>query len=180
MSKELLDLKDYKITDKGELLVKYEALFDQIRNGEPIEGITAIENDDVKRYNQRNRDRPIQTLNISGHPEMPPVHAYDFNLPQPYLDLDIDEYLADRLIAHFPELPEPYTERLVRELAMMRQREMEDFLRTLIYMVQVFEDSDVVYGIGRGSGCASLVLFLIGIHMVDPIKYDIPIEEFLR
>jgi DNA polymerase III alpha subunit len=34
--------------------------------------------------------------------------------------------------------------------------------------------------VGRGSSVASYVLFLIGVHKIDPIKYELPIEEFFK
>jgi DNA polymerase III alpha subunit len=40
--------------------------------------------------------------------------------------------------------------------------------------------NNIVWGVGRGSSVASYVLFLIGIHKVDSLYYDLPIEEFLR
>ncbi len=41
-------------------------------------------------------------------------------------------------------------------------------------------DNEVIWGVGRGSSVASYVLYLIGIHKVDSMYYDLPINEFLR
>ena len=41
-------------------------------------------------------------------------------------------------------------------------------------------DNGVIWGVGRGSSVASYVLYLIGIHKVDSMYYDLPINEFLR
>ena len=41
-------------------------------------------------------------------------------------------------------------------------------------------DNKVIWGVGRGSSVASYVLYLIGIHKVDSMYYDLPINEFLR
>jgi DNA polymerase III alpha subunit len=185
MSKEILFLKDYNITDTGQVVIKHDALVEMFRNNNVVPGLLALEdadtkNNDLRKYNQRHPYAPIMIAQIDGKPELPPVEAYKFVLPENYLDLDLDEYFAEKLIEKFPDPSDVYTERLVCELEMMRDREMEDFLRTLIYMTDIFEQNGVVHGVGRGSSCASLVLFLIGIHMVDPVQYDIPIEEFLR
>jgi DNA polymerase III alpha subunit len=40
--------------------------------------------------------------------------------------------------------------------------------------------NSLVWGVGRGSSVASYVLFLIGIHKIDSIKYNLNIEEFLK
>jgi DNA polymerase III alpha subunit len=38
---------------------------------------------------------------------------------------------------------------------------------------------NIVWGVGRGSSVASYVLYLIGIHKVDSIKYELNFNEFL-
>jgi DNA polymerase III alpha subunit len=37
-----------------------------------------------------------------------------------------------------------------------------------------------VWGVGRGSSVASYVLFLIGVHRIDSMKYNLDYKEFLR
>jgi DNA polymerase III alpha subunit len=161
--------------------MRYNALVERLRQGKPIHGMLAVRCKEIDSYNQR-RD-PAHMLvvrDIDDQPEDPPASAYRFRLPQHYLNIDLDRHLADRLVEQFPDLPDRYVDRLVLEMEMMRARQMEDLIRTLIYMVDVFEQHGIVRGVGRGSACASLVLYLIGVHMVDPILYDIPIGEFLR
>ena len=36
------------------------------------------------------------------------------------------------------------------------------------------------WGVGRGSSVSSYCLYLIGIHMVDSIKYNLDIQEFFK
>jgi len=40
--------------------------------------------------------------------------------------------------------------------------------------------NNLVWGIGRGSSVASYVLYLIGVHKVDSVKYNLDIKEFLK
>ncbi len=180
MSKLLLDLEDCQIADTGDVLIKYDTLFKLLRNEQGVEALTVIDHEDVRRYNMKHPDKTLPIGHMSGKEEAPPVKAYRFNIPEQYADLDLDNYLAEKLVEKFPGLPDAYVNRLCMELDMMRDREMEELLRVLIYMYEKFQNNGLVYGIGRGSACASLVLYLIGIHMVDPILYDIPIGEFLR
>lgn len=37
-----------------------------------------------------------------------------------------------------------------------------------------------VWGVGRGSSCSCLIMYIIGIHDIDPIEYDIPFSEFSK
>jgi DNA polymerase III alpha subunit len=48
------------------------------------------------------------------------------------------------------------------------------------YIVDTLRANNVVWGVGRGSSVASYVLHLIGVHKIDSVKYDIPIEEFFK
>jgi DNA polymerase III alpha subunit len=41
-------------------------------------------------------------------------------------------------------------------------------------------ENNVVWGVGRGSSVASYVLYLLGVHKIDSIKYNLDIEEFLK
>ena len=40
--------------------------------------------------------------------------------------------------------------------------------------------NNVVWGVGRGSSVASYVLFIIGVHKIDSVKYKLPINEFFK
>jgi DNA polymerase III alpha subunit len=40
--------------------------------------------------------------------------------------------------------------------------------------------NNILWGVGRGSSVASFVLYLIGIHRINSLFYNLPIEEFLK
>ena len=71
-------------------------------------------------------------------------------------------------------------ERVDKELQLYKERDLLLLLRFLKYMVDTFRKHNIVWGVGRGSSVASYVLFLIGVHKVDSLKYGLDIEEFLR
>ncbi len=180
MSKVLLDFEGFKITGSGEVLFKHDAVVDLIRRRLSIEDISVLENDDVRLTNRRHPENLIKIAKITDIAETPPDSCYKFILPDQYLNIDLDEYLAEKLVDRDLYLNDIYIRRVDLEMKMIIERNMEDFVRALIYMVDVFEENNVVHGVGRGSSCASLVLYLIGVHLVDPIEYDLEITEFLR
>ena len=57
---------------------------------------------------------------------------------------------------------------------------MIDLLYYLKYLVDTMRKNNIVWGVGRGSSVASYVLYLIGIHRIDSIKYNLDINEFLK
>jgi DNA polymerase III alpha subunit len=71
-------------------------------------------------------------------------------------------------------------QRVGTELLLYQERNMFDLLRFLVYIVDVMREQDIVWGVGRGSSVASYVLYLIGVHKIDSLYYDLDIAEFLR
>ena len=69
---------------------------------------------------------------------------------------------------------------MAEELLLFQERGLFDLLKYLKYLVDTMRDNGVIWGVGRGSSVASYVLYLIGIHKVDSMYYDLPINEFLR
>lgn len=72
------------------------------------------------------------------------------------------------------------TNRVTQELELFIQHNMFDLLFYLKYLVDTMRENNIVWGVGRGSSVASYVLYLIGIHKVDSIKYELDIHEFLK
>jgi len=95
-------------------------------------------------------------------------------MPQEYKQLDIAQWIFDQC-KNQQEL-----QRVAQELLLFNERELFDLLRFLKYLVDTLRANNVVWGVGRGSSVASYVLYLIGVHKIDSIFYDLPIEEFLK
>ena len=66
------------------------------------------------------------------------------------------------------------------ELELFAQHNMIDLLFYLKYLVDTMRKNNILWGVGRGSSVASYVLFLIGVHKIDSIKYNLDIKEFLK
>lgn len=58
--------------------------------------------------------------------------------------------------------------------------ETESLFDNVIDLIDRFKQDNVVWGVGRGSSCACYVLYLLGVHDVDSIEYDIPFSEFSK
>jgi len=98
----------------------------------------------------------------------------NWRMPKQYKQLDIAKYLLD-LCRTDTEL-----QRVGEELLLYQERDMFNLLRFLVYIVDVMRENDIVWGVGRGSSVASYVLYLIGVHKIDSLYYDLDIAEFLR
>ena len=95
-------------------------------------------------------------------------------MPQEYKDLDIAKYILE-LCKSDSEL-----QRVGQELLMFQERNMFDLLKYLKYLVDTMRTENIVWGVGRGSSVASFVLYLLGVHKINSLYYDLSIDEFLK
>jgi DNA polymerase III alpha subunit len=98
----------------------------------------------------------------------------NWHMPQQYKDLDIAEHVLN-LCNTDAEL-----QRVGHELLMYQERNLFDLLKYLHYLVDTMKQNNVIWGVGRGSSVASYVLYLLGVHKIDSMFYDLDPGEFLR
>lgn len=95
-------------------------------------------------------------------------------MPEEYKQLDIAKHVLD-LCGTDAEL-----QRVGKELLLYQERNLFDLLRYLKYLVDTMSANRLIWGVGRGSSVSSYVLYLIGIHRVNSMFYDLDPAEFLR
>ena len=95
-------------------------------------------------------------------------------MPEEYKTLNVIDYVLQRVVN------QTEAERAGEELVEFEKRGMFDLLRYMIYLVDFMRENNIVWGVGRGSSVASYVLYLIGVHKIDSIQYDLDWTEFLR
>lgn len=106
---------------------------------------------------------------------IPPTTIFRTNwfIPAEYQNMDIEGFLVD-------QCPKENYQRLIDELQLYKSQDLIPVLKTIKYIVDTLRKNNVVWGVGRGSSVASYVLFLLGIHKVDSVKYKLPISEFFK
>jgi DNA polymerase III alpha subunit len=102
------------------------------------------------------------------------VQQSTWHMPVEYLELDIAQHVLG-LCATQEEL-----QRVGQELLLYQERDLFNLLRYLKYFVDTMRKNSVVWGLGRGSSVASYILYLLGVHKINSLYYDLPIEEFLK
>ena len=127
------------------------------------------------------------------------MEAQGMNPLQKYIPLDVDQKTFDGVCQSEWFMPDEYKEldvvahlynlcpgdderfhRVNEELAEFQRRGMFNLLRYMIYLVDFMRENNIVWGVGRGSSVASYVLYLIGVHKINSIQYDLDWREFLR
>jgi DNA polymerase III alpha subunit len=95
-------------------------------------------------------------------------------IPKEYQDFDIAQFVLDKC------KNEAELQRAGEELLKFQERNMFPLLQYLKYLVDTMRKNNVVWGVGRGSSVASFVLYLLGVHRINSLYYDLSIDEFLK
>jgi DNA polymerase III alpha subunit len=178
----LLNLKMTKTNKFGEIIFNEHDLFDLVMSGT-----------DLLNFSQVPVDPPVDLSSIAditdsvpkfqsycSDIENLPVEQYDrerqqrWFMPVEYQQLDIAKHVLE-LCQTDAEL-----QRVAQELLMYQERNLFDLLRYLKYLVDTMRQNQIIWGVGRGSSLASYVLYLMGIHRIDSMLYELDPAEFLR
>ena len=95
-------------------------------------------------------------------------------MPDEYFKLDIAQWVLNQCET------DAELQRVADELMLFQERDLFNLLRWLKYFVDTMRANRVVWGVGRGSSVASYVLYLIGVHKINSMYYDLDISEFLK
>jgi len=114
--------------------------------------------------------------------QVPSISVEDFDhknqsqwfMPGQYASMDIADWVLKECKS------EAGLQRAGLELIMYQERDLFPLLRYMKYLVDTLRKNKVVWGVGRGSSVASYVLYLIGVHRIDSLYYDLDITEFLK
>ena len=112
----------------------------------------------------------------------PSMSKEDFDLerqekwftPEPYNTINVFEWLLKKCNTDEEQI------RVCEEWILFEKYKMESVLRFLIFLVDNLRERKILWGIGRGSSVSSYCLYLIGIHRVNSLKYDLDYREFLK
>jgi len=122
--------------------------------------------------------KPLQDINAY-HKQM----SNTWNMPKQYAEFDRVGYFSKELVRRSLN-SQQYLDYLVDEIEawsnIMSTESATNLWRFLHYLIATCKENDIVTGVGRGSSVSSLVLFLLGVHAVDPVKYNLNYKEFLR
>ena len=98
----------------------------------------------------------------------------NWHMPTEYKNFDIAKFILDQCKS------EAELQRAGQELLMFQERDMFVLLQYLKYLVDTMRKNNIVWGVGRGSSVASFVLFLLGVHKINSLYYNLSIDEFLK
>lgn len=106
--------------------------------------------------------------------EFDTINQNNWHLPNEYKNFDIAKFILDQC------KDDNEIQRAGQELLLFQERGMFPLLQYLKYLVDTMRQNNIVWGVGRGSSVASFVLFLLGVHKINSLYYDLSIDEFLK
>ena len=107
-------------------------------------------------------------------PEFDHVRQSHWFMPDEYKQMDIAKHVLELCVT------DAELQRTGEELLLYQEHDLFDLLRYMKYLVDVMRENHVIWGVGRGSSVASYVLYLLGVHRINSMFYDLDPREFLR
>ena len=162
-----------QFTDKNLIDMIYSGHIDQCHI------VLCDPSDDIDRFNLAAEDHGLPTLT-----KYIPIDVdkavfdtalqSEWFMPDEYKQIEISKYLLDKCNTADEKA------RVIDELAEFNKRNMRMVLRYMIYLVDFMRENNIIWGVGRGSSVSSYILYLIGIHRIDSIKYKLDYSEFFK
>jgi len=176
----LLSLKDKFILPDGRVVYNEATLFDLIKKKINLETLNIQRTKDTELFLLKSGKKlTLVDIDDADIETLPPLESYDWNIPEDYKNIDLLDLCINRLIL-LNKHNDIYIERLQAEFEQIYTKDMSNFLKAVLFITDIFRAHHAVFGLGRGSSCASLVLYLLDINKVDPVKYDISMNEFFK
>lgn len=170
------------IDDYGQIKISEEEFMNLLYSGNfQYDNLYLDNSSKIDQFNRSNK------INFTNLPELkkltePTVSLKEFDqlnqniwfIPEEYQKLDIEKFLFDRCQTDIE------IERVKTELELFKKYSMINVLKFLKFLVDTIKENNIIKGIGRGSSVASYCLYLLEVHKVNSIKYELDINEFLK
>lgn len=170
-----------RTNDLHQVIVTEDDFVDLLYHNESVPEKIIVNNDEwVKKFNKSCSEYDMTNViewELEGDytdQEFIEKNLADWNLPEEYANLDILEFVLSKCSTT------EQIERIKYEYAEFNKRNMINVLRWLKYFVDTLREHNLIWGVGRGSSVSSYLLYIIGIHKIDALQYDLDIKEFLK
>jgi len=168
-----------KINDHGDCIFTEQDVIDLLYTN-PNTNISKLFFEDIETYNNSLKELGIDLPIINTAPDRESLEEFDnkninnWHMPEKYYQINVLEWLLDKC------QNQEEKDRVEMEYKLFEKKQFLKVLQFLMYFVDTLRANNVVWGVGRGSSVASFCLFLIGVHKINPLLYNLDITEFLR
>jgi len=168
-----------KINDHGDVIFSEEDVIELLYT-DPNFDISKLYIDSIDKYSDSLKQLGIDLPVINTAPKRPKPEIFDkencdnWHMPDKYYQINVLQWLLDKCQNDEEKI------RVQMEYSLFEKKKFIRVLQFLIYFIDTLRANNVVWGVGRGSSVASFCLFLIGVHKINPMLYNLDITEFLR
>ena len=168
-----------KINDHGDVIFSEEDAIELLYT-DPDFDISKLYFNNIDKYSDSLNELGIDLPVINTVPERPTTAEFDkqncdkWHMPKSYSQINVLQWLLDKCQNDEEKI------RVQMEYSLFEKKKFTRVLQFLIYFVDTLRANNMVWGVGRGSSVASFCLFLIGVHKINPMLYNLDITEFLR
>jgi len=168
-----------KINDHGDVIFSEEDVIELLYT-DPEFDISKLYLNDIDKYSQSLKELGIDLPVINKVPKRSNPAIFDkencdnWHMPDKYYQINVLQWLLDKCQNDEEKI------RVQMEYSLFEKKKFIRVLQFLIYFVDTLRANNMVWGVGRGSSVASFCLFLIGVHKINPMLYNLDITEFLR
>lgn len=163
-----------EIGSNGDILMKSLGVMEMLYKGKDITDSSFLVNPndiEIQKYNSNSskklENNNYKLVNIN-------ERKNQWFYPEKYNSIDLKDYFLSLTKTDVEK------DRVITELNEYERKGFITFLRYCIYLSDTLKQNDMVTGVGRGSSCASYLLYLINLHYCNSIKYGLDITEFLK
>lgn len=171
-----------KVNDYGIFCRTEQELLDSLYANPEIDISLAISDSEAQKTYNKACKLYVTSKVASYDSKTPNISLEDFHksnqdtwfMPSEYKCFNIHQFLIDSCKNDTELL------RIAYEIGVYEERNLIPLLRYIKYLVDTMRKNNIVWGVGRGSASASYVLFKIGIHKIDALKWNLDVSEFFK
>ena len=165
----------------GQAILSSDKLRELLLQGKNIGHLNVVKDEEIELYEKYQGQLLRQATIFLDAPEEQ-LSFEDFHLqradewmfPLEYQQIDVLTLLLDKCKT------QQEIDRVNEEYILYKDRDLVMLLRLFIFLVDYMRKNKFIWGVGRGSSVSSYILYLIGIHRVDSLKYGFDIKDYLK
>lgn len=170
-----------KVNMYGQAILSSDQLRELLLQGKNIGHLNVVKDDEINLYEKfqdillRQRtiflDAPEEILSFDDFHQQ---KSDEWIFPLEYQQIDVYKWLIDKCKT------QKEIDRVNEEYTLYKDRDLIMLLRLFIFLVDYMRKNKFIWGVGRGSSVSSYILYLIGVHHVDSLKYNFDIKDYLK
>jgi len=170
-----------KVNTYGQAILSSDNLRELLLQGKNISHLNVIFDEEIELFQQYQSTLLPEVITFLDAPEelltFDDFHqkcADEWIFPVVYQQIDVRTWLLDKCKTQLE------IDRVNKEYVLYEERDLVMLLRLFIFLVDYMRKNKFVWGVGRGSSVSSYILYLIGVHRVDSLKYELDIKDYLK